>query len=268
MMYIRNAGERGDVNLGWLKSKHSFSFGHYYDAQHMGISALRVINEDEVMPGHGFGTHGHRDMEIVSYVVEGALKYEDSSGNKYIVPAGDIQRMSAGRGVTHSEFNASKSEKVKFLQIWILPDKKGIEPSYEQSAVPQKGALTPLVTPQGNDGSLSINQDASIFRLMLDEGESYSLNTANRTGYLHIISGNVEVNSPDIKSSGTLSLATLSADTEAADTKNATVNNTSTEAFDNQVFSNGDAFAIGANEQVHITATSPIEALWFDLPPA
>lgn len=248
MIYIRKADERGKVNLGWLQSKHSFSFGHYYDAQHMGISALRVINEDEVIPGHGFGTHGHRDMEIVSYVIEGALKHEDSSGNKYVVPAGDIQRMSAGRGVTHSEFNASKTEKVKFLQIWILPDRKGIEPSYEQNAVAQQGALTPLVTPRGTEGTLSINQDASIFRLMLDEGEIYSLNTANRTGYLHIISGDAEVNGSD---------------TESTD-----INGISTEAFESQVFSGGDAFAIGAHERVHITATSPIEALWFDLPPA
>jgi redox-sensitive bicupin YhaK (pirin superfamily) len=278
MIYIRKADERGKVNLGWLQSKHSFSFGHYYDAQHMGISALRVINEDEVIPGHGFGTHGHRDMEIVSYVIEGALKHEDSSGNKYVVPAGDIQRMSAGRGVTHSEFNASKTEKVKFLQIWILPDRKGIEPSYEQNAVAQQGALTPLVTPKGSDGTLSINQDASISRLMLDKGETYCLNTANRTGYLHIINGDAEVNSSDIISSGalnldtlnldTLNLDTLSSNTEAAGTKNATINSTSTEAFDNQAFSNGDAFAIGANEQVNIVATSPIEALWFDLPPA
>ena len=257
MIYIRKADERGDVNLGWLQSKHSFSFGHYYDAQHMGISALRVINEDEVMPGHGFGTHGHRDMEIVSYVIEGALKHEDSSGNKYVVPAGDIQRMSAGRGVTHSEFNASKNEKVKFLQIWILPDKKGIEPSYEQNAVAQKGALTPLVTPEGNDGTLSINQDASISRLMLNKGETYSLNTANRSGYLHIISGDAQVNSSD----------NLNPDTKAADIKSATINSISSETLDNQAFSGGDAFAIGTNEQVHITATSPIEALWFDLPP-
>ncbi|WP_334031186.1 pirin family protein [Alteromonas sp. P256] len=248
MIYIRKADERGDVNLGWLQSKHSFSFGHYYDAQHMGISALRVINEDEVMPGQGFGTHGHRDMEIVSYVIEGALKHEDSSGNKYVVPAGDIQRMSAGRGVTHSEFNASKNEKVKFLQIWILPDKKGIEPSYEQNAVAQKGALTPLVTPKGSDGTLSINQDASISRLMLDEGESYSLSTANRTGYLHIVSGDAEVNSTD---------------KEGADS-----NSISAEAFDVHTFSDGDAFAVGANERVQIQANSPIEALWFDLPPA
>ena len=258
MIYIRKAHERGDVNLGWLQSKHSFSFGHYYDAKHMGISALRVINEDEVMPGHGFGTHGHRDMEIVSYVIEGALKHEDSSGNKYIVPAGDIQRMSAGRGVTHSEFNASKSEKVKFLQIWILPNKKGIEPSYEQNAVAQNGPLTPLVTPEGKDGALAINQDASIFRLMLKKGENYHLKAANRTGYLHIISGDAEVVSSDTKSP----------DIESTEIEGTDIIDIHTEAFGNQAFSGGDAFAIGANEQVRITATSPIEALWFDLPPA
>ena len=137
MTYIRKSESRGKANFGWLQSKHSFSFGNYYDKNHMGVSVLRVINDDLVMPGKGFGEHGHRDMEIISYVIEGALKHEDSTGNKYIVPAGDVQRMSAGRGVMHSEFNASNKEKVKFLQIWIQPNVLGIKPSYEQKNITQ-----------------------------------------------------------------------------------------------------------------------------------
>ncbi len=144
MKYFRKATERGTVDLGWLKSQHSFSFGHYYDPAHMGISALRVINEDRVQPGQGFDTHGHRDMEIISYVVSGALKHKDSQGNEYLVPAGEVQRMSAGSGIMHSEYNASDSEPVHFLQIWIQPKFRGITPSYEQMQVHQHGAMTPL----------------------------------------------------------------------------------------------------------------------------
>lgn len=132
MKYIRRSEDRGMVNLGWLQSKHSFSFGDYYDQNHMGVSVLRVINDDIIMPSQGFGTHGHKDMEIISYVVEGALKHQDSTGNRYVVSKGDVQRMSAGRGVMHSEFNASESDHVKLLQIWLHPNVKGIEPSYEQ----------------------------------------------------------------------------------------------------------------------------------------
>ncbi len=228
MRYIRRSEQRGQVDFGWLKSKHSFSFGHYHDSNHMGVSALRVINDDIVMPAKGFGTHGHKDMEIISYVIEGALKHEDSTGNKYTVPAGDVQRMSAGSGVMHSEFNASSSEKVKFLQIWIQPNVFGIEPSYEQKSIPQQGQLTPLVTPNGNDGSLSINQNASLSRLMLNIGDTFTLNPEQSTGYLHIIKG-------DIKSN-------------------------------NEVFSAGDAFALDPYDSVTIEVESALEALWFNLP--
>lgn len=175
MKYIRRANDRGAIDLGWLQSKHSFSFGSYYDPKHMGVSALRVINDDMVMPGQGFGTHGHRDMEIISYVTEGALKHEDSEGNKHVVPAGDVQRMSAGSGVMHSEFNPSDTEKVKFFQIWIQPNKMGIKPSYEQKSIPQNGILTPLVTPTGENGSLSINQEASLSRLVLGAQETFTI---------------------------------------------------------------------------------------------
>lgn len=228
MKYIRKSEERGTVNLGWLQSKHSFSFGHYHDQKHMGISVLRVINDDMVMPGHGFGSHGHRDMEIISYVTQGALKHEDSEGNQHIVPAGDIQRMSAGTGVMHSEYNASKTDTVKFLQIWIQPNKMGIKPSYEQKNIAQKGQLTPLVTPQGEDGSLSINQDASLSRLVLKQQETFKLVAQQRAGYLHLIKGELRVN--------------------------------------DQNFAAGDAFAVEPSQQLELEAISTLEALWFELP--
>lgn len=228
MKYIRKAEDRGVANLGWLHSKHSFSFGDYYDPKHMGISVLRVINDDMVMPGQGFGEHGHRDMEIISYVIEGALKHEDSTGNSYLVPAGDVQRMSAGRGVTHSEFNASDTQKVKFLQIWIQPNVKGIKPSYEQKNIPQVGVITTLVSPNGENGALSINQDASISRLVLGKSERISLHTEKRIGYLHIIKGKMSV--------------------------------------DKQSFKEGDAFAVESTRNIDVIADSPLEALWFDLP--
>ncbi|KZZ46584.1 pirin, partial [Thalassolituus sp. HI0120] len=162
-------------NFGWLNSQHSFSFGHYYDPKHMGFSALRVINDDSVAPGAGFDTHGHRDMEIISYVLEGAIEHKDSMGHSYIVPAGDVQRMSAGTGVTHSEFNHSKQHNLRFLQIWIQPNKLGITPGYQQQKIEQRGKLTPLVTPDGSDGSLSIQQDVSLYRVALNRGESLQL---------------------------------------------------------------------------------------------
>ncbi len=228
MDYIRSSDSRGKVDLGWLKSNHSFSFGHYYDPEHMGVSVLRVINDDTVMPGRGFDTHGHRDMEIISYVTEGALKHKDNTGNDYLVSAGEVQRMSAGRGVMHSEFNASDTEQVKFLQIWIQPNVKGIEPSYEQKRIRQQGQLTPLVTPTGEGGTLSINQDASLSRLVLGNGEKISLSTEQRTGYLHIIRGQVQANE--------------------------------------QQFSAGDGFALQANQSILLEATEKLEAIWFDLP--
>lgn len=228
MKYIRKSDARGAVNLGWLKSKHSFSFGNYYDQKHMGVSVLRVINDDMVMPGKGFGTHGHRDMEIISYVMEGALKHEDSEGNEHIVAAGDIQRMSAGSGVMHSEFNASQTDKVKFLQIWIQPNKMGIKPSYEQKNIQQKGQLTPLVTPKGSHGSLSLNQEASLSRLVLKEKEIYKLASGKRLGYLHIIKGEIMV--------------------------------------EGQYFEAGDAFKVEPSQTHEIEAISTLEALWFDLP--
>ncbi|WP_444892027.1 pirin family protein [Microbulbifer sp. TRSA001] len=194
MYYFRPSGERGQARFGWLHSKHSFSFGHYYDPNHLGFSALRVINDDTVKPGAGFDTHGHQDMEIISYILEGAIEHLDSEGNHFVVPAGEIQRMSAGKGITHSEYNHSKTKNLKFLQIWIQPNRKNIQPSYEQKSITQAGALTPLATPDGRDNSLIIHQDARLFRLQLRTGESLRLNTLKRPGYLHIIAGNVKLN--------------------------------------------------------------------------
>lgn len=228
MKYIRKADERGRVDFGWLQSNHSFSFGNYYDPKHMGVSVLRVINDDVVMPSQGFGTHGHSNMEIVSYVIEGSLKHEDSGGNKFVVPAGEVQRISAGSGITHSEFNPSNTENVRFLQIWIQPKLKGIDPSYEQKKIEQNGPLTALATPDGEDGSLSMNQDASIYRLRLSANQSFELNTEERVGYLHIISGDIKIN----------------------ETK----------------FAPGDAFSLEENQSVTIVAEADFEALWFDLP--
>jgi redox-sensitive bicupin YhaK (pirin superfamily) len=199
MFYYRASEQRGAANFGWLDSRHSFSFGHYYDADHMGISALRVINDDWVAPGAGFDNHGHRDMEIISYILEGSIEHKDSMGNQFIVPAGEVQRMSAGSGVTHSEFNASETQPLKFLQIWITPNKKGIEPSYEQMSVVQSSKMTPLVTPDGRDNSLSIHQDASLYRLQLSSGERHELSPTNTLthqsiGYLHVIEGGAHAN--------------------------------------------------------------------------
>ena len=192
MFYYRAAESRGKADFGWLKSQHSFSFGNYYDAKHMGFSVLRVINDDIVAPDAGFGKHGHRNMEIISYIQEGTIEHKDSMGHSYTLPAGEVQRMSAGSGITHSEFNASKTEPLKFLQIWISPNKTDIEPSYEQMPIVQSGAMTPLVTPNGRDGSLSIQQDASLYRLHLKAGEGYQLAVKHedqRVGYLHVIDG-------------------------------------------------------------------------------
>ena len=159
--YIRKSADRGVANFGWLQSKHSFSFGNYHDPEHMGVSVLRVINDDMVMPGQGFGKHGHRDMEIISYVIEGALKHDDSTGNSYEVPAGDVQRMSAGSGVMHSEFNASDTDKVKFLQIWLFPKMKNVEPRYDQISIREiekKNAFYQVLSPNKDDQGLPYTQ--------------------------------------------------------------------------------------------------------------
>ncbi|GAB2887151.1 pirin family protein [Microbulbifer echini] len=194
MFYFRPSQGRGQARFGWLNSKHTFSFGHYYDPKHMGFSALRVINDDIVRPGAGFDTHGHRDMEIISYILTGAIEHCDSEGNRFVVPAGEVQRMSAGTGITHSEYNHSKSQNLRFLQIWIQPNRRGIKPDYEQRSIAQIGKMTPLVTADGRGQSLSIQQDANLYRLQLTCGETISLDTLERPGYLHVIEGATGVN--------------------------------------------------------------------------
>ena len=198
MTELRRAGERGHANHGWLDSYHSFSFADYHDPRHMGFGPLRVINEDRVQPGTGFGTHGHRDMEIITYVLEGALAHEDSMGNGSTIVPGDVQRMSAGTGVRHSEYNHSNSGATHFLQIWIEPKRTGIPPSYEQKHFePQakRGRLRVIASPDGRDGSVSMNQDALIYAGLFDGDEKARLELApGRKGYVHVARGKLSVN--------------------------------------------------------------------------
>lgn len=174
MFQIRKARERGHADHGWLDSWHTFSFADYYDPGHMGFRSLRVINDDRVQPGMGFGTHPHRDMEIISYVLEGELEHRDSMGNGSVIRSGEVQRMSAGTGITHSEFNHSKSEPVHFLQIWIFPQKTGLSPEYEQKFFPdeaKRGTLKLIASSDGRNGSVTIHQDASLYAAVLDSGD-------------------------------------------------------------------------------------------------
>jgi redox-sensitive bicupin YhaK (pirin superfamily) len=198
MLELRKADERGYADHGWLRSFHSFSFAEYHDPQHMGFGPLRVINEDRVAPGTGFGTHGHRDMEIVSYVLDGALEHKDSMGNGSVIRPGDVQRMSAGRGVLHSEFNHSKEALVHFLQIWIEPNVRGIAPGYEEKnfdAGSKRGRLRLVASPDGREGSVTIHQDACIYASILDGPErvEHALK-AGRRGYVHVARGRLVVN--------------------------------------------------------------------------
>ncbi len=195
MLTIRPAGDRGVASFGWLDSRHTFSFGYYYDPHHMGFGPLRVINEDTVAPGNGFGTHGHRDMEIISYVLAGALAHKDSIGNDSTLRPGDVQRISAGTGILHSEFNASQTEPVHFLQIWIQPDCRGLAPGYEeiQVSASQKQDQWRLVgSRDGRDGSVTIHQDVDMLVTQLTEGEivSYQIR-AGRSLWLHVARGTV-----------------------------------------------------------------------------
>jgi quercetin 2,3-dioxygenase len=198
MLTIRKSQERGYADHGWLKSHHSFSFAGYYDPEHMGWGNLRVINEDRVAPGMGFGTHGHRDMEIVSYVVSGSLAHKDSMGNGTAIPPGDIQRMSAGRGVRHSEFNHAKDDTTHFFQIWIEPNQRGIEPSYEQktfSETEKRGSLRLVASPDGAQGSVRIHADAALYAGLIDGTESVALPlNPKRKAYVHLVKGVLKVN--------------------------------------------------------------------------
>ncbi len=198
MSGLRRAGDRGHAGHGWLESYHSFSFADYYDPAHMGYGPLRVINEDRVQPGTGFGTHGHRDMEIITYVLEGALGHEDSMGNGSTIVPGDVQRMSAGTGVRHSEYNHEKLGVTHFLQIWIEPKRKGVAPSYEQKhfgAAEKRGRLRLIASPDGREGSVSMNQEAFLYAGLFDGDERIRLEIpAGRKGYVHMARGKARVN--------------------------------------------------------------------------
>ena len=198
MLTLRKSQERGYADHGWLKSFHSFSFAGYYDAQHMGFGNLRVINEDRIAPGTGFGTHGHRDMEIISYVLSGELAHKDTMGNVKGIPPGDVQRMSAGSGVQHSEFNHAPNDTTHFLQIWIEPNVRGIAPGYEQktfSALDKRGALRLVASPDGASGSVTIHADAALYAGLFDGTERAMLALdPQRKAYVHLVRGEVEVN--------------------------------------------------------------------------
>jgi quercetin 2,3-dioxygenase len=198
MITIRSAQDRGMADFGWLHSQHTFSFGQYQDPRHMGFGKLRVINEDQVAPGQGFATHGHQDMEIVSYVLDGALEHKDSLGTGSVILPGDVQRMSAGTGIRHSEFNASQTEPVHFLQIWILPEQDGITPGYEQknfTSAEKLGKLRLVGSRDGRDGSISIYQDVDFYAGLLRDGETVSYDFATgRVAWLQLARGSVQLN--------------------------------------------------------------------------
>ena len=198
MITVRPAGERGRTRTDWLDSRHTFSFNRYYDPRHTGFRNLLVINEDRVAPGQGFGAHSHSDMEILSYVVEGASEHRDSAGGSGVIRAGELQRMSAGTGVTHSEFNASETEPVHFLQIWILPEREGLSPGYEQRSFPEherRGRLRLIASREGSDGSLTIHQDVKVYDALLARGDELSHHLASeRHAWLQVIKGTVNVN--------------------------------------------------------------------------
>jgi len=203
MIAIRRAEDRGHADHGWLNTYHTFSFADYYDPAHMGFRGLRVINEDRVQPAQGFGTHPHRDMEIISYVLEGGLEHRDSMGNGSIIKPGEVQRMSAGSGVTHSEFNASSEELVHFLQIWLLPSQRGIQPGYEQKTMDrrdQAGRLRLVASPDGRDGSVTIHADANLYAGLFDKGASGNLDLPKgRHAWIHVARGRARINGNDLE---------------------------------------------------------------------
>ena len=203
MIVIRDRYTRGHTDLGWLDSRHTFSFGHYRDPEHTGFGPLRVINDDRVAPGAGFGAHGHSDMEILSYVLEGALEHKDSLGNGSVIVPGDVQRMSAGTGVTHSEFNPSTNEPVHFLQIWIVPEAQGISPGYEQKRFlreEMQGRLRLIADRWGSEGAVTVHQDIAVYAGEISEGERLAHEFANgRRGWLHVARGQMRLNGEELR---------------------------------------------------------------------
>jgi len=231
MILLRPSHERGHMNHGWLSTHHTFSFGEYNDPKHMGFRSLRVINEDFVAPGQGFGKHPHRDMEIITYIVKGQLKHEDSMGNGEVITPGEVQHMSAGSGVQHSEFNPSNTEPVHLLQIWIQPAERGITPGYSQKRfadTERHNRLRIVASPDGADGSIPINQDASLFAMNLDAGSDVSHEFApGRHGWVQVIRGEIDVNGTKLSA--------------------------------------GDGAAISDEKSITITASNDVELLLFDL---
>ncbi len=226
MITLRRSTERGHADHGWLNSYHSFSFAGYQDPNHMGFGPLRVINEDRVAPGQGFGTHGHRDMEIISYVLQGALAHKDSMGNGSVLRPGFVQRMSAGKGVSHSEFNDSPNEPVHFLQIWIEPNVLSIAPGYEETTfddAAKRGTLRLIASPDGQDGSVTIHQDAYLYASLLDgdDGVVHAL-AHGRNAYVHVVRGSVNVNGQAL-TSGDAAKLTGETSIELAQAKDAEV---------------------------------------------
>jgi hypothetical protein len=224
MIIFRDRGTRGQTRTGWLDSKHSFSFGDYYDPAHIGFRALRVINEDRVIPGAGFPRHAHRDMDILSYVLEGGLQHKDSIGNGTVIRPGEIKRMSAGTGIEHSEFNASQTEPVHFLQIWIVPDKRGLPPSYEQKPVPleeRRGKLRLVAAPDAKDGAVTLHQDARVYVANLAAGERVAHDIASGHGvWVQVARGVIGLNGTELREGDGAALeeektATIEAETDA-----------------------------------------------------
>lgn len=229
-MKIRKANERGHANHGWLDSYHTFSFGGYYDPDHMGYRSLRVINDDLVLPENGFGTHPHRDMEIITYVLSGSLEHKDSMGNGRVITRGEAQYMSAGTGVRHSEFNPSAEEAVRFLQIWIQPDQAGVTPRYAEKSFKEaaSGKLHLVTSKTGREGSIAIHQDADLYLAKLEPGQSVShVLGSRRNAWVHVAEGSVTLNG-----------ATLSA---------------------------GDAASLGGGEEIALTGSKAAQVLIFDL---
>lgn len=230
MIYLRKAQERDHANHGWLDSWHTFSFAHYYDANFMGFSALRVINEDVVEAGEGFGTHPHKDMEILTYVLEGAVAHRDSMGNEKKVSAGEFQIMSAGTGITHSEYNPDKNERLRLYQIWIMPEKNGITPRYDQRRFDAPQGRQRVLSPDAREGSLKVYQDMELWRWVLvkDEQSVYQI-PANRLIWIQVVKGDVSINGIQAKTS--------------------------------------DAIAVRDEQAISIHANEACEVLLFDLPP-
>jgi len=213
MLKVRRAEDRGHADHGWLNTYHTFSFADYYDPAHMGFRGLRVINEDRVQAGKGFGTHPHRDMEIISYVLDGGLEHRDSMGNGSVIRPGDVQRMSAGTGVTHSEFNASHEHLVHFLQIWLLPAERGIKPGYEQRSMDrqgQAGRLQLVASPDGRDGSVTIHADVSLYAGQFEKGSAGVLALPNgRHAWVHVARGTASVNGHELKAGDAVAMSEI-----------------------------------------------------------